>query len=94
MPAPWRSGSVWLGLIVLLGAAGPFAAAERGDRSTPGTDPFAVYKERHVDLFPRLPPRAGEPALDATGLDLTGRPVRLASLWIDRPVVLEFGTCT
>lgn len=50
-------------------------------------------KKEFSTFFDRL--HAGEPAPDATLTSLAdGRPARLAELWADRDLVIEFGSFT
>ena len=69
-------------------------ASETGGGSSTDSDRWTDYKEDLLRRFPTVAPRVGEIALDHTGIDLDGNPVRLADMWARKPVVLEFGTCT
>jgi hypothetical protein len=90
---PLRSLASILLFLALVSAASADPEAGSGS-SREGADVFAAYKEDLLTRFPNMRPRVGEVALDGTGVDFDGRPVRLSDLWAERPVVLEFGTCT
>jgi hypothetical protein len=82
-------------LVLVLGAGAASAQAPAGSGSSrEALDAFAEYKEDLLHRFPDMRPRAGDMAIDHTGIDLDGTPIRLADLWARKPVVLEFGTCT
>lgn len=94
-----------LTLIALLALAGAHVTAPRQARAQAGSetahpsdasgkDSWADYKEDLLARFPTIAPRVGQLAVDHTGIDMDGNPVRLADLWGRKPVVLEFGTCT
>lgn len=82
----------WLIALALVGA--PWVFGQAGSGSSRDSDTFAEYKEDLLSRFPAMAPRVGELAVDHTGIDLDGSPVRLSDLWARKPVVLEFGTCT
>lgn len=82
----------WLLALALAGA--PAAFGQAGSGTDRGQDTWAEYKEDLLARFPTMAPRVGQLAVDHTGIDLDGNPVRLADLWERKPVVLEFGTCT
>ena len=81
-------------LALALATAAPADELAGSGSSKSASDSFAAYKEDLLARFPMMPPRVGQAAIDHTGIDLDGNPVRLADLWARRPVVLEFGTCT
>lgn len=89
---PSRSTILLVSFLILSSAATADPAGSGSSRQT--GDAFADYKEDLLRRFPAMRPRAGEAAIDHTGIDLDGNPVKLSDLWAQRPVVLEFGTCT
>lgn len=72
--------------VVAAGVAGYFAHRKLVEKG--------VLKHNRWDRRVRGRLRPGQPAPDVEVTGWDGAPVRLSTLWRERPVVLIFGSCT
>ena len=86
LPPPWRRPLIGVLVAVALAGGAWFAYRKLVEAG------FVRYNE--WDRRVRGTLRVGDPAPDFVLTRFDGTPLRLASLWATRPVVLVFGSCT